>query len=43
MISMQGGNFVPIPFARCHRSDSGRTRVRMVDIHSTRYGIARAT
>ena len=41
MISMQGGNFVPIPFPDVIDPDSGRTRVRMVDIHSTRYGIAR--
>jgi len=41
MVSMQGGNFVPIPFAEVIDPDSGRTRVRMVDIHSTRYGIAR--
>jgi 6-phosphofructokinase 1 len=41
MISMQGGNFVPIPFSDVIDQDSGRTRVRMVDIHSTRYGIAR--
>ena len=41
MIAMQGGNFVPIPFADVIDPDSGRTRVRMVNIHSTRYGIAR--
>ena len=41
MISMQAGNFVPIPFADVIDPDSGRTRVRMVDIHSSRYGIAR--
>ena len=41
MISIQGGNFVPIPFHDVIDPDSGRTRVRMVDIHSTRYGIAR--
>jgi len=41
MISMQGGNFVPIPFPDVIDPDSGRTRMRMVDIHSTRYGIAR--
>src|SRR6476620_6496695 len=41
IISMQGGNFVPIPFTDVIDADSGRTRVRMVDIHSTRYGIAR--
>ncbi|HTI42559.1 MAG TPA: diphosphate--fructose-6-phosphate 1-phosphotransferase [Vicinamibacterales bacterium] len=41
MISMQTGNFVPIPFADVIDPDSGRTRVRMVNVHSTRYGIAR--
>ena len=41
MISMQAGNFVPIPFPDVIDPDSGRTRVRMVNIHSTRYGIAR--
>jgi 6-phosphofructokinase 1 len=41
MISMQRGNFVPVPFTDVIDADSDRTRVRMVDIHSTRYGIAR--
>jgi 6-phosphofructokinase len=41
MVSMQGGNFVPIPFARMLDPTTGRTRVRMVDIGSTRYAIAR--
>ena len=41
MVSMQGGHFVPIPFAQLMDPATGRTRVRMVDIHSTRYGIAR--
>jgi 6-phosphofructokinase 1 len=41
MISLQGGHFVPIPFADLIDPATGRTRVRMVDIHSTRYGIAR--
>jgi len=41
MISIQGGNFVPIPFADLIDSESGRARVRLVDIHSTRYAIAR--
>ncbi len=41
MISMQGGNFVPIPFARLIDPATGRARVRLVDIHSTRYAIAR--
>jgi len=41
MISMQGGHFVPIPFASLIDRDTGRARVRLVDIHSTRYAIAR--
>jgi ATP-dependent phosphofructokinase / diphosphate-dependent phosphofructokinase len=41
MISLQGGNFVPIPFGDLLDPASGRARLRMVDIHSTRYGIAR--
>jgi len=41
MISMQGGHFVPIPFTAMLDPQTGRTRVRQVDIHSTRYAIAR--
>jgi 6-phosphofructokinase 1 len=41
MVSLQGGNFVPIPFSQMLDPQTGRTRVRMVDIHSTRYAIAR--
>ena len=41
MISMQAGQFIPIPFERLLDPESGRTRVRLVDIHSTRYRIAR--
>jgi 6-phosphofructokinase 1 len=41
MVSMQGGNFVPVPFAELLDPATGRTRVRMVDIGSTRYAIAR--
>jgi 6-phosphofructokinase 1 len=41
MISMQGGQFVPIPFSRMLDPVSGRTRIRLVDVHSTRYAIAR--
>jgi len=41
MISMQAGHFVPIPFAKLLDPATGRARVRMVDIHSARYGIAR--
>jgi len=41
MVSMQGGHFVPIPFATMIDGETGRTRVRLVDIASTRYAIAR--
>jgi len=41
MISMQGGHFIPIPFSEMIDAQTGRTKVRMVDISSTRYAIAR--
>ena len=41
MISIQGGRFVPIPFDSMLDPDTGRTRVRSVDVSSTRYAIAR--
>jgi 6-phosphofructokinase len=41
MISIQGGRFVPIPFDSMIDEETGRTRVRSVDVHSTRYAIAR--
>ena len=41
MISMQAGRFVPVPFTDMLDPDTGRTRIRLVDIHSTRYAIAR--
>jgi 6-phosphofructokinase 1 len=41
MISIQGGQFVPIPFESMLDPDTGRTRVRSVDVLSTRYAIAR--
>ncbi len=41
MISLQGGRFVPIPFDTMIDPDTGRTRVRSVDVTSTRYAIAR--
>ncbi|MDF1565742.1 MAG: diphosphate--fructose-6-phosphate 1-phosphotransferase [Deltaproteobacteria bacterium] len=41
MVSMQGGNFVPIPFEELLDPETGKARIRMVDIHSTRYAIAR--
>jgi ATP-dependent phosphofructokinase / diphosphate-dependent phosphofructokinase len=41
MVSMQGGRFVPVPFETMIDPDTGRTRVRSVDVTSTRYAIAR--
>jgi len=41
MISIQGGHFVPVPFAQLIDPETGRTRVRLVNIASTRYAIAR--
>ena len=41
MISLQAGHFVPIPFHNMIDGQTGRTRVRLVDIRSTRYAIAR--
>jgi ATP-dependent phosphofructokinase / diphosphate-dependent phosphofructokinase len=41
MISMQGGHFVPIPFPDLLDRETGRARIRLVDVRSTRYAIAR--
>ncbi len=41
MVSMQGGQFVPVPFERMLDSVTGRAKLRLVDIHSARYAIAR--
>ena len=41
MVTMQAGQFVPVPFDEMLDPDTGRTAVRVVDIHSTRYAIAR--
>ncbi len=41
MVTMQAGHFVPVPFAEMLDPETGRTAVRVVDIHSTRYAIAR--
>jgi 6-phosphofructokinase 1 len=38
---MQGGHFVAVPFGEMLDDDTGRTKVRLVDTHSTRYSIAR--
>jgi 6-phosphofructokinase len=42
LVSMQQGRFVPIPFERIMSPETGRMRVRMVDIASDRYRIAYA-
>ena len=42
MISMQAGCFRPVPFEQIVDPASGRSKVRMVDIHSDRYRIARS-
>jgi len=41
MVSMQNGRFTPIPFKQMLDSTTERTRVRMVDIGSESYQIAR--
>jgi|TARA_B100001964_G_scaffold91_1_gene131 6-phosphofructokinase 1 len=41
MVSMQQGRFVPIPFDELMDPVTGRMKVRLVDINSTRYAIAR--
>jgi 6-phosphofructokinase 1 len=41
MVSLQGGHFVAIPFDRLLDPQTGKARIRMVDVHSTRYAIAR--
>jgi ATP-dependent phosphofructokinase / diphosphate-dependent phosphofructokinase len=41
MISLQEGHFVPVPFSKMIDAATGRTRVRLVNINSTRYAIAR--
>ena len=40
LISMQRGQFVPVPFDKIMDPTTGRMRVRMVDIESDRYKIA---
>jgi 6-phosphofructokinase 1 len=41
MVSLQGGEFVPVPFSALLDPKTGRTSVRLVDINTTRYAIAR--
>ncbi len=42
MISMQAGCFRPVPFEQIVDPASGRSKVRMVDVRSDRYRIARS-
>ena len=41
MVSVQNGRFVPIPYAQMLDPKTGRTRARLVDLSSVKYGIAR--
>jgi 6-phosphofructokinase 1 len=41
MVTLQDGHFVPIPFDRMLDAETGRTRVRRVDVDSEGYRIAR--
>ncbi len=41
VISLQAGHFVPIPFAQLLDPGTGRPQIRLVDIRSARYAIAR--
>jgi 6-phosphofructokinase 1 len=41
MVSIQNGRFTPIPFKQMVDASTGRTKVRMVDIESQSYQIAR--
>lgn len=41
MVSMQGGNFVAVPFSSMLDPETGRAKVRLVDVSSTHYAIAR--
>ncbi|MHC4245294.1 MAG: diphosphate--fructose-6-phosphate 1-phosphotransferase [Planctomycetota bacterium] len=41
LVSMQGGRFVPVPLEEMLDSQTNRMQVRLVDIESTRYAIAR--
>jgi 6-phosphofructokinase len=41
MISVQNGQCVPVPFSTMLDPETGRTRVRRVDISSMRYAVAR--
>jgi 6-phosphofructokinase len=42
MVSIQGGRLVPIPFDDLRDTETGKTRIRLVDIESEGYKVARA-
>lgn len=42
LISVQRGRFVPVPFSQIMDPTTGRMRIRMVDVTSDRYKIARS-
>jgi 6-phosphofructokinase 1 len=41
MVSLQGGHFVPVAFKEMLDPKTGKAKIRLVDIRSTRYAIAR--
>ena len=41
IITMQAGQFVPMPFSTLIDPETGRAKVRLVDVTSTRYAVAR--
>jgi 6-phosphofructokinase 1 len=42
MVSVQGGRLVPIPFGDLVEPESGKTKIRLVNIHSEGFRVARA-
>ncbi len=42
MVSIQGGRHVPIPFDDLREPETGKTKVRLVDINSEGFSVARA-
>jgi 6-phosphofructokinase len=42
MVSIQDGKFVPIPFPDLLDAKTGKARIRLADIHSQKYAIARS-
>jgi 6-phosphofructokinase 1 len=41
MITIQGGHMVPLPFGSFTDPETGRVRIRLVDIESSSYRVAR--